>query len=150
MKTIPRFMRLNLYQLKYIFGAAAAFFLYVHSASAEIMISFEESAPKDSFFVSNRSSCEITVGSITFDLSSATSELLFDTEQYGPGENVAQPFEIELSKKASATSLPMPDGASSAEIRFSDFSPDGEIVVTVDITLDLDDSFRSGPRHRIP
>jgi len=127
-------MRLDLYQLKYLFGAVAAFFLYVHSASAEIMISFEESAPKDRFSVSNWSSCEITAGSITFDRSSATSELLFDTEPSGPGENVAQPFEIELTKKVSATSIPVPDGASSAEIRFSDFSPGGEIVVTVDIT----------------
>ena len=84
--------------------------------------------------MSNWSSCEITAGSITFDRSSATSELLFDTEPSRPGENVAQPFEIELTKKVSATSIPVPDGASSAEIRFSDFSPGGEIVVTVDIT----------------
>jgi hypothetical protein len=135
-------MRCNLYQLRYLAAAVAAIFLCVHSASAEIVISFEESAPKDRFFMSNRSSCDIDAGSITIDLSSSTSELFFDTDPSGPGENVAQPFEIERTKKVSATSLPVPDGASSAEIRFRDFLPGGEIVATVD----LDDSVPSGPR----
>jgi hypothetical protein len=75
-------------------GGVTALFLCVQSAHADLRIQFSEAAPKDRFVVTNQTACEIAAGSITFDLRTSASGLLFDTAPSGPGENVAQPFEI--------------------------------------------------------
>lgn len=125
-----------------LLGGVVALVLFVQSAHADIAVRFTESAPKDRFVLTNRAACEIATGSITIDLSTSASGLLFDTDPSGSGENVAQPFEIARSENVSVSFAPVPDGASTAEIRVRNFLPGGEIEVTVDV----DDSLRSGPR----
>ncbi|MFT5485657.1 MAG: hypothetical protein ACI9JL_000155 [Paracoccaceae bacterium] len=129
-------------QFGILLGGIAALVLYGQSAHADIAVQFTEAAPKDRFVVTNRTTCEIASGAITIDLSTSTSGLLFDTDPSGPGENVAQPFEIARSESVSASFANVSDGATTAEIRVRNFLPGGRIEVTVDV----DDSVRSGPR----
>lgn len=121
---------------------AAALLLMSESVHADVIVRFHEAAPKDKFVISNRSNCKLADGSMIFDLRPTTAGLLFDTAPSGPGENVAQPFEIARSSGVTVSSLPVPDGASIAELRFGNFTPEGEVEVTVDV----DDSVPSGPR----
>jgi hypothetical protein len=135
-------MRFKMRQLGSALGVVAALVLCVQSAHADLTIQFKEAAPKDRVVVKNRTACKIAAGSITFDLRSSASGLFFDTAPSGPGENVAQPFEIARTESVSASFPNVPDGASIAEFQFRNFLPGGEIEVTVD----ADDSIRSGPR----
>lgn len=134
-----------MHRLAVLLGGVAALLLSVPSARADIAVRFTEAAPKDRFVVTNRTGCTLAAGSITIDLGPSRAGLLFDTDPSGPGENVAQPVEIARTQSVSA-SLPdgpaVADGATTAEIRFRDFLPGGEIEVTVDV----DDSIPSGPR----
>lgn len=123
-------------------GCVAALLMFSSPVHADIDVRFTEGAPKDRFVVTNGSTCEIAAGSITIDLSPSTAGLIFDTYPVGPGENVAQPLEMASTKNVSASFEAVPDGATSAEIRFRNFRAGGEIAVTVDV----DDSIRSGPR----
>jgi hypothetical protein len=125
-----------------LLGGVAALVFFIKAVNADIGVRFTEAAPKDRFIFTNRSACEITTGLITIDLSTSKSGLLFDTDSSGPGENVAQAFEIARSDNVSVSITAVPDGASTAEIQVRSFFPGGEIEVTVDV----DDSLRSGPR----
>jgi len=125
-----------------LLSGIAALVLFSQSAQADIAVRFTEGAPKDRFVVTNAGSCEIAAGSITIDLGTSAAGLIFDTDPTGPGENLAQPLEMAGTKNVSASFEAVPDGASTAEIRFRNFQPGGEIAVTVDV----DDSIRSGPR----
>ena len=125
-----------------LLGGIAALVVFGTAARADIAVRFTEAAPKDRFVVTNGTGCHIAAGSIIIDLGPAPAGLLFDTDPTGPGENVAQPLELARAENATATFAAVPDGATTAEIRLRDFLPGGEIEVTVDV----DDSDRSGPR----
>lgn len=125
-----------------LLGGIAALVLYGPSAQADIAVQFTEAAPKDRFVIANRSACAIAGGTIAIDLGTSAAGLLFDTDPTGPGENVAQPFEIARADRVSVSVATVADGATTAEIQVRDFRPGGEIEVTVDV----DDSIRSGPR----
>lgn len=116
--------------------------LSVQASQAEFSVEFREAAPKDRFILKNKTACELRHGAITFDLRPTSSGLLFDTVPAGAGENVAQPFEIARAERVDATVPEVPDGASVAQLKFRNFASGGEIEVTVDV----DDSVRSGPR----
>lgn len=125
-----------------LLGGIAALVLFSPASRADIDVRFTESASKDRFVVTNRTACDIAAGSITLDLGGSAAGLIFDTDPTGPGENVAQPLELARAKNVDASFAAVPDGATAAAIRFRHFRPGGEIEVTVDV----DDSIRSGPR----
>lgn len=125
-----------------LLGGIAALVLFSPAAQADIAVRFTEGAPKDRFVVTNATACDIATGSITIDLGPSAAGLIFDTDPTGPGENVAQPLELARAENVDATFAAVPDGATTAVIRFQNFRPGGEIAVTVDV----DDSIRSGPR----
>ena len=123
-------------------GVMTVLMLSVQASQAEFSATFVEGAPKDRFVLKNETGCELRDGSITLDLRPTTAGLLFDTVPAGAGENVAQPFEIARAEGVNATVSNVRDGATVARLQFSRFASGGEIEVTVDV----DDSVRSGPR----
>ena len=135
-------MRLSVHPYRILLGGIAALGLFGTAARADIAVRFTEAAPKDRFVVTNATGCDIAAGAIIIDLGPSSAGLIFDTDPAGPGENVAQPLELARAENARATFAAVPDGATTAVIRVRDFLPGGEIEVTVDV----DDSDRSGPR----
>ncbi len=135
-------MRFTVRLSRLLLGGFAALVVFAPSAQADIAVQFTESAPKDRFVITNRTACDIATGAVAIDLSSSASGLIFDTDPSGPGENVAQPFEIARAQDVEVSIAAIPDGATAAEIQVRDFKPGGELAVTVDV----DDSIRSGPR----
>lgn len=63
-------------------------------AIADMVVSFDEGAPKDRFTFTNTGACAIQNAMITLDLSSSKSGLIFDVTGSGAGVNVFQPLEI--------------------------------------------------------
>jgi hypothetical protein len=116
--------------------------LAARTAAAGFSVEFLEAAPKDRFIVTNGTSCDFRDGAIEFDLRSSKSGLIFDTVPAGAGENVAQPFEIARAEGVQATVTKVQDGAAVARLNFETFAPGG----TLELTVDVDDSVRSGPR----
>jgi len=63
-------------------------------AIADMIVTFDEGAPKDRFTFTNTGDCNIQNAKITLDLSSSKSGLIFDVTGSGAGVNVFQPLEI--------------------------------------------------------
>ena len=72
---------------------AAVLFSFTALAS-ELQVQFIEGAPKDRFAISLEGNCALDAVSITIDLATAPSGLLFDVTDRGAGVQVFQPFEL--------------------------------------------------------
>lgn len=124
-----------------IVAAVATLAIAPASANADLVVRFLEGAPKDRFVVTNSSGCTYDRGTLIIDLGTSPMGLYFDTKRGGAGQNVAQPFEIAGLNKLEASAEPVADGAMTAKVLFSDFTPEASLEITVDV----DDSVRSGP-----
>jgi hypothetical protein len=122
-------------------AAAAILAITTLPANADLVVRFEEAAPKDRFVVTNHTGCAFDRGVLVISLEPSHRGLLFDTERGGAGENVAQPLEIAVAENVDAVTAPVVDGARSAKVAFNGFPPEGRLVITIDV----DDSDRSGP-----
>ena len=122
-------------------AAAAILTIITAPANADLLVRFEEAAPKDRFVVTNDTGCTFARGVLVISLEPSPRGLLFDTVRGGAGENVAQPLEIAVAENVDVVTAPVVDGAHSAKVAFNGFPPEGRLVITVDV----DDSDRSGP-----
>ena len=110
------------------------------AATANIAISFRDSAPKDIFVLRNDSGCDLGAMTVTLDLSASASGLIFDTRPAGAGVEVYQPFEIVAGGEL-LTNLPeVGDGMTRLDLNFVRF-PAGQ---TVQFTIDVDDTLPRG------
>ncbi|MEO0342737.1 MAG: aggregation factor core [Pseudomonadota bacterium] len=63
-------------------------------AFADVEFGFVEGAPKDRFFFTNTSSCDLDAFAIEIDLSQSIGRLIFDVSNVGAGVEVFQPFQV--------------------------------------------------------
>jgi hypothetical protein len=136
-----RSMLVRKFTLGLTLTAAAILTIITAPADADLLVRFEEAAPKDRFVVTNDTRCTFAPGVLVISLESSPRGLLFDTVRGGAGENVAQPLEIAVAENVDVVTAPVFDGARSAKVAFNGFPPEGRLVITVDV----DDSDRSGP-----
>lgn len=106
-------------------------------ASANLDITFRESAPKDSFIITNTSECTANNLIVNIDLSNSAGKLIFDTTAQGAGVEVFQPFEVKQGDITLATAT-IKDGQSKLSITINNLEPQG----TASFTIDVDDTLK--------
>ena len=104
-----------------------------HACGPNVEISFTETAPKDIFDIRNKSDEGWSLVSLAFDLSPSSGGLIFDTDVGGPGENVAQPFELAGGNARLTTMPAVSDGDAAMLMLFADFAPGQSFVFTIDL-----------------
>lgn len=114
--------------------------LFAVSASAvfadrALSVQFRESAPKDSFIISNTGNCEVTA-SVTIDLGNSAGKLIFDTTSSGVGVEVFQPFEIVAGAANLKNQPSIMDGDKTVKLMVHELG----INDTVAFTIDVDDT----------
>ena len=130
--------------IAFLAPAAVLFFSFAVIAlpvRADLLIQFEEDAPKDRFIITNASACELAAAILELDLRGSQSGLIFDTTQGGAGENVAQPLEVADGGAFVLSTPSVSDGAQSFQLELKSFKRGAAILLTVDV----DDSVPSGP-----
>ena len=111
-------------------------FISIGFAQTTLEVRFIESAPKDSFVITNLGECNLNEFVLTIDLTDSTGKLIFDTTETGAGVEVFQPFEVVKGN---------------IELVSSDFVNDGDKILSLQInelagnssssfTIDLDDT----------
>jgi len=104
-------------------------------ADRSLSVQFRESAPKDSFILSNSGNCDLNID-VTIDLEYSAGKLIFDTTNSGAGVEVFQPFEV-VSGAANLKNQPnIIDGDKAVQLMIQGLG----INETVAFTIDVDDT----------
>lgn len=113
--------------------AAACMFLSAGSALADIRVEFRESAPTDSFQITNTGTCATGPMTLTLDLETSRGRLIFDTTGSGAGVEVFQPFRL-VSGPQTPNILAVPsDGDRQLTLSFDTLDPGAHIRFTIDV-----------------
>ena len=113
----------------------AAMFLAV-PATADVLVEFDEGAPKDRFTVTGLAECATGPAEITIDLSGSAAGLIFDVTGSGAGVQVFQPFEASASGDALLGATEVRDGDTEVTLRLRDIA----MGTSVSFTIDVDDT----------
>lgn len=111
-------------------GLSAFSFVPAHS---DMVVSFDEGAPKDLFTFMNIGDCTIKAANVKLDLSTSTAGLILDVAESGKGVEVFQPLEI-TSGTSSLLTIPNPkDGDSQLTLEIDELEPGQSISFTIDV-----------------
>ena len=102
-------------------------------AAADVVVRFQESAPKDSFSIVNEGSCGVANAEIELDLSTSASGLIFDVTATGAGVSVFQPLELVAGQDYLSTVPEVSDGDNKLNLSVETLAPSAEIAFTIDI-----------------
>ena len=122
---------------------AAALLAGTLPAAAQVRVTFVESAPKDRFVLVNEGACALDGLTAEIDLSTAAGGLIFDVTAEGAGVEVFQPLEMEDGDVSPMAEVR--DGDSVLRLSLGPMAPGARASVTIDV----DDTQRSGPLGRI-
>lgn len=112
---------------------AATVLILSSPAFADVVVSFDEGAPKDRFTFHNTGACTLTAATLELDLSGSASGLIFDVTSTGAGVEVFQPLEL-VAGKAALTMLPtVKDGDNKLVLNIGALGPDERIAFTIDV-----------------
>ena len=126
-------------------SAAIAIFVSSAPALADISVQFTESAPKDSFRITNLGACPAGPLEVLIDLGSSSAGLIFDTTSRGAGVEVFQPFELVTGTGQVTTHSRIADGDTVATLSISKMPVNGEVAFTIDV----DDTLASSSNGQI-
>ena len=98
-----------------------------------ISVVFLESAPKDSFTITNTGACKAANFSLRIDLARSKGRLIFDPTGKGAGVEVFQPLEITAGEAHLASISKVRDGSSDVALELRSFAPGAKIAFTVDV-----------------
>lgn len=110
-------------------------------ASADVSVSFQEAAPRDSFTIRNTGACDLGPVRVTIDLAGSTAGLIFDTTASGAGLSVFQPFRLEVGGDWVTSVGDVTDGSTSISLDLEGLPPNRYVLFTIDV----DDSLPGGP-----
>lgn len=102
-------------------------------ASAQIEVSFVDSAPTDIFEIRNTSACPSGTMELTIDLKGSDAGLLFDTTPVGVGVQVSQPFVLTKGAEFVAGIPQVSDGARQLTLSVTDLPGESAIGFTIDV-----------------
>ena len=122
--------------MKYLVLVAA---LMPVPAFADLLVRFDEGAPKDRFTLTQTGGCPLGPSEITIDLSGSAAGLIFDVTSDGAGVEVFQPFELTAGAAQIATLPVVTDGDTKLTLSITSL-PDDESVA---FTIDVDDTLGS-------
>lgn len=103
------------------------------AAHADLNMTFRESAPKDSFTLSNDGACDLGPMVVTLDLSSSAAGLIFDTTASGAGVEVFQPLDIVEGKTLLASVPDIKDGMNTLQLNLTGFPIGAKVAFTIDV-----------------
>lgn len=106
-----------------------------HATTSEtsVSVAFSESAPNDSFTITNTGACQASNFSLRIDLASSKGRLIFDPTAKGAGVEVFQPLEITEGEAHLASISKVRDGSSDVALELRSFAPGAKIAFTVDV-----------------
>lgn len=108
--------------------------LFASVASADVIVTFDEGAPKDRFTFENTSTCLTGPLTVAIDLSGSAANLVFDVTGEGAGVEVFQPFDL-VKGSAQVVDMPMvKDGDTGLSISLT------ALATPVAFTIDVDDT----------
>lgn len=113
--------------------ASAALAVSTVAASADIRVSFIESAPKDRFVIENAGGCEAAAMTVTLDLSTSAGRLIFDTTGAGAGVDVFQPFETAAGGELIESATAVVDGDDRITLELRPLAPRARVAFTIDV-----------------
>jgi len=103
------------------------------TANANLQVNFIESAPKDSFVITNIGQCDLTNLTVEIDLSNSAGKLIFDTSATGAGVEVFQPFEVKEGAVKLQSSASVADGDKSLTVSIDQLPADHAVSFTIDV-----------------
>lgn len=115
----------------YLFAAAALF--CATSATADLIVTFDEGAPKDRFTFKNTSACILPAATLGIDLKNSAGGLVFDITDQGAGVEVFQPFELISGNEVVIKTSSVADGDTQLTIDISSLKPNQELAFTIDV-----------------
>ncbi len=117
----------------HILKTAALGLILAGPAAANVVVTFNEGAPKDRFTFANLSECTLTAPELTVDLQGSAAGLIFDVTGSGAGVEVFQPFEL-VSGQDSISVLPaVADGDTQVSLTATAFAPNQKLAFTIDV-----------------
>jgi hypothetical protein len=116
-----------------IISAIALACLFASPSLADVDVSFNEGAPKDTFVLTNVGTCDLATLQLTLDLTGSASGLIFDVTGSGPGVEVFQPFQIVSGQDLAASMPSVEDGDKSITLQLYKFGKGQSIAFTIDV-----------------
>lgn len=115
------------------FAGAVLAVLMSGEAFADIVVEFDEGAPKDRFTIVNAGDCPLNDVTVTIDLGASASGLIFDVTASGAGVQVFQPLELVSGRDMLGEVPRIGDGDNSIALPVASFAPGAEIAFTIDV-----------------
>jgi len=115
-------------------------------AYADVTVRFVESAPKDSFIITNEGACPLGEVDITLDLGASAAGLIFDVTGAGAGVSVFQPLELVAGQDKLSSIPDVKDGDSLLTLSILGLAVGERIAFTIDVddTLGSSETMVSG------
>lgn len=132
-REIPAMIRMLRNLISVAAVTLAAPIAHATTSVTTISVVFSESAPKDSFTITNTGACKAANFSLRIDLASSKGRLTFDPTAKGAGVEVFQPLEITAGEEHLASISQVRDGSSDVALELSSFAPGAKIAFTVDV-----------------
>ncbi|MDB2407531.1 aggregation factor core [Jannaschia sp.] len=109
---------------------AACLLLAATPAAADVVVTFDEGAPKDRFTIALEGDCALQSETVVIDLAPAPAGLIFDVTGSGAGIEVFQPFELATGQLARMPEVRDGDRAVSLEVTLA---PSEAVAFTIDV-----------------
>lgn len=120
--------------------------VFAAPAFADVTVRFVESAPKDSFIITNEGTCPLGEVEVTVDLGASAAGLIFDVTGAGAGVSVFQPLELVAGQEYLSSIPEVKDGDSLLALSIVGLAPGDRIAFTIDVddTLGSSETMVSG------
>ncbi|MCO4823514.1 MAG: aggregation factor core [Amylibacter sp.] len=115
----------------YLFATAALF--CATTAAADLIVTFDEGAPKDRFTFQNTGTGSLPAATLRIDLKNSAGGLVFDVTDQGAGVEVFQPFELTSGIGAVTKTSPVTDGDTQLAIDITGLQPNQKLAFTIDV-----------------
>lgn len=102
-------------------------------AAADIAVRFQESAPKDSFTITNTGACPLGDVTLTLDLGASAAGLIFDVTAAGAGVSVFQPLEIIAGQEYLVSVPEVKDGDNVIRLPLQGLDAGASVAFTIDV-----------------
>lgn len=107
--------------------------LTASTASADLVVRFDEGAPKDRFTLTNTADCALAASRVTVDLGTAPAGLIFDVTAAGAGVEVFQPFDVVAGAENLTTLPSVSDGQSAVTLNLNGLAAGASVAFTIDV-----------------
>lgn len=102
-------------------------------AMSDVVVQFDEGAPKDRFTISNTGTCPLGNVTVVLDLGASAAGLIFDVTGAGAGVSVFQPLELVAGAEYLASVPEVQDGDTRLELPLTALAPGARIAFTIDV-----------------